>query len=237
MALSAGLSAFSAQAGPALERSARMGVASVLTVSRLDGRFGVARLASSIDPATGALAGMAKTAGHEWNGVHCKAVDLDAAVEDPELASGLIIQELLAQGPAEVGLTTRECFGLELAPVPRSPDASARRTRRAPAKGDLIVISGGARGISAAVAVALAEAFQPRLVLLGRSPAPGPEDQGLVEFSTEAELKRGLLERAGRRLVLSELTEQARAILAAREIRNTIARIEAAGSPVTLLLC
>jgi NAD(P)-dependent dehydrogenase (short-subunit alcohol dehydrogenase family) len=190
-------------------------------------------LAAQIDPAAGALAGLAKTAGHEWIGVHCKAVDLDTAIEGPDLAAGMIVSELLARGPAEVGLTARERLGLELVPVPTSPSAPAARRRRSPARGDLIVISGGARGVTAAVAAALAEAFQPRLILLGRSPAPEPEDQGLAGFAMEAELKRGLLERAGHSLAPSELGEQARQILAAREIRKTIARIEAAGSPVS----
>ncbi len=110
--------------------------------------------------------------------------------------------------------------------------AVAKR-RRAPAKGDLIVISGGARGVTAAVAIALARSFQPRLVLIGRSPAPGPEDPSLAGLTTESELKRGLLARSGRRLAPSELGEAARQIVISREIRQTIARIEAAGSPVS----
>jgi len=219
-------------AGPALERSARIGGACLLTVSRLDGRFGVNGLAAGIDPAAGALAGMAKTAGREWIKVHCKAVDLDTVIESADVAALMILQELLERGPSEVGLTARERSGLELVPVTVSPGAPAARPRRSPAKGDLFVISGGARGVTAAVALALAEAFQPRLILLGRSPSPGPEDQALAGFATEAELKRGLLERAGHPLAPSELGEQARQILAAREIRKTIARIEAAGSPV-----
>ncbi|MGO9920019.1 MAG: SDR family NAD(P)-dependent oxidoreductase [Isosphaeraceae bacterium] len=217
-------------AGPALERSARMGGASLLTVSRLDGRFGVLGLAAGIDPAAGALAGLAKTAGREWLGVPCKAVDLDTAIESADAAAGMIVRELFERGPAEVGLTARDRLGLELEPV--SPTAPAAQRRRSPAKGDLIVISGGARGVTAVVAAALAAAFQPRLILLGRSPAPVPEDQGLAGLATEAELKRGLLERAGRLVAPAELGEQARQILAAREIRQTIARIEAAGSPV-----
>jgi acyl transferase domain-containing protein/NAD(P)-dependent dehydrogenase (short-subunit alcohol dehydrogenase family) len=218
-------------AGPALERSARAGAASLLTVSRMDGRFGVMGLEDPIDPASGALAGLAKTAGHEWVGVHCKAVDLDSAIDDPNHAARLIVEEFLKHGPVEIGLTARESVGLELVPV--SASAPGAHRRRPPAKGDLFVISGGARGITAAVAAALARAFQPRLALIGKSPEPRLEDPGLSSLTTEAKLKRGLLDRSGRRIAPAELGEQVRQILAAREIRETLARIEAAGSAVS----
>jgi acyl transferase domain-containing protein/NAD(P)-dependent dehydrogenase (short-subunit alcohol dehydrogenase family) len=215
--------------GPALESAGRAGGASLLTVSRLDGRFGVMGLAARVDPVSGALAGLAKTAVREWTGVHCKAVDLEAAIDDSSLAAAMIVEEFLKRGPAEIGLTARERFGLELVPVPEGAPAARRRSLE---KGDVFVISGGARGVTAAVARALASAFQPRLVLLGRSPEPKGEDPGLSALQTEAELKRGLLERLGRQVAPSELGARARQVLIAREIRQTIHRIEAAGSPV-----
>ena len=55
---------------------------------------------------------------------------------------------------------------------------------------DLVVISGGARGITAEVAVALARECQPRLLVLGRSPSPeDEEDEGLAACRDEAELR------------------------------------------------
>ena len=71
-------------AGPALEESAARGGASLLTVSRLDGSFGLMGLGAPASPISGALAGLAKTAGCEWRGVNCKAIDLDAAFDVPE---------------------------------------------------------------------------------------------------------------------------------------------------------
>src|SRR5262249_26025532 len=49
-------------AGAALERSGERGGAALLTVSRLDGRFGFEGLGPKSNPASGALAGLAKTA-------------------------------------------------------------------------------------------------------------------------------------------------------------------------------
>ena len=86
-------------AGPALEESAARGGASLLTVSRLDGSFGLAGLGATASPISGALAGLAKTAGREWPAVNCKAIDLDAAFDVPEGAARLIVEELLKRGP------------------------------------------------------------------------------------------------------------------------------------------
>ena len=68
-------------AGPALQESAADGGASFLTVSRLDGCFGLGGLSGSASPISGALAGLAKTAAREWPAVNCKAIDLDAAFD------------------------------------------------------------------------------------------------------------------------------------------------------------
>ena len=85
-------------AGPALERSAARGGAALLTVSRLDGSFGLTGLGRDASPTAGGLAGMAKTAGHEWPGVHCKAVDLDPAFDSPEQAADLIVESCSSAG-------------------------------------------------------------------------------------------------------------------------------------------
>ena len=94
------------------------------------------------------------------------------------------------------------------------------------------MISGGGRGITAEVAVALASEFQPRLVLLGRSPVPSREEDWLAGITDEAELKRALAARSPRRLSPHELGQESRRILAEREIRRNLERITAAGSPV-----
>ena len=205
-------------AGPGLVRSGQLGGASLVTVSRMDGRFGLGGLAPEIDPTSGSLAGLAKTAGQEWAGLHCKALDLDAAFASSAQAAAGIVDELLTIGPAEVGLSARGRVVIELGAV-GEPNAAVRRTPRI-GRGDLVVITGGARGITAEVAVALAEAFQPRLLLLGRSPEPGAaEDQPLADCHDEVALKRALLSRPDRFRSPQAIGEQVRQIMARREVR------------------
>ena len=201
-----------------------------MTVSRLDGSFGVNGLAPEIEPASVGWPGSPRPPVTNGQMSQCKAIDLDYAFNSPEVAAGLIVEEMSRRGPAEVGLTRQGRTVLKLEPVPKARSASRQALRLE--RGDVVAISGGARGITAEVAVALAESFQPRLVILGRSPAPVPEADWLAEIHDEPELKRALLERSGRSRTLRELGEQARQIMAEREVRRTLARIEAAGSPV-----
>ena len=218
-------------AGPSLQRSGQRVGASLLTVARLDGTFGLAGLSREIDPTSGALAGLAKTAGEEWPEVHCKALDLDMAYGASTQSAIEIVDELLTVGPSEVGLGTRGRLAVELGPARRPQSSSARTTRLDP--DDLVVITGGARGITAEVAVALADAFKSRLLLLGRSPEPDEvEDGRFADCRDEIELKRALLTRSDRSRSPKEVGEEARQIMARREVRRNLDRIVALGSQV-----
>jgi acyl transferase domain-containing protein/acyl carrier protein len=216
--------------GPALERSAAKGGAALLSVTRLDGTFGLSGLASAVIPTTGALAGLVKTAGHEWPSVHCKAVDLTPDFISSTKSAELIVSELFQHGPVEVALSPEGRAGVEL-----STRKNRGSTARAPVDvkvGDVVVVSGGARGVTAEVAVALAEAFGPRLVLLGRTPVPESEPEWLAKIPDEASLKRALLERSNGSRPLPDINAEAGQHMAQREVRAQLARIEHAGSPV-----
>ncbi len=195
------------------------------TVFRLDGSFGFADLDPEIDPTAGGLAGLVKTAIREWPEVAGKAIDLDYRFGDAEEAASAIADEILAAGPVEVGIDRDGRRTLELADVPFSPDRSLGLGAR-----DLVVATGGARGVTADAAVAIARLGGPAFLLLGRSPEPGTEPAELSGIEGEAPLKKALLERAGRPLAPRQLEAEYRKIVAAREIAETLARLESTGS-------
>ena len=198
-----------------------------MTVSRLDGAFGLRGLAATVDPTCGGLAGLAKTAGHEWPEVACKAIDLDPAFGPADQAAAAILEEMFRRGPAEVGLARDGRSAIAAVP------AGLDRPGPAPlGSGDVVVITGGARGITAEVAVALAEAFRPTIVLLGRSPAPSLEPDWLVPLADEAEIKRALAARANGHATPQAISEQFRGVAANREIARNLRRIERAGARV-----
>src|SRR5205814_1190712 len=152
-------------AGPALRRTGGL----LASMSCLDGGFGLAQLDPSRPPLDGGLAGLVKTARHEWPEVACKALDLAPDLADPDLVLG-----------------------------------------------ELVVLSGGARGVTAAVARALARACRPTLVLLGRTPEPQPEPDWLAHLSGEADIKRALGARANGNAAPRLIGEQYRAVAAQR---------------------
>jgi NAD(P)-dependent dehydrogenase (short-subunit alcohol dehydrogenase family) len=213
------------QAGSPLRKAGGV----LLTASRLDGAFGLAGGPPWREPLDGGLAALAKTVRHEWPEVHARAVDVSPSLP-PEVAAERIVREMFVSGPGEVGLSERGRITLDRE-AHSLKDAREGR-RRAPFEpGDLVVVSGGARGVTAEVAVALAHRFRPTLLLLGRSPAPEAEPEWLAGLNDEPALKREL----GRRhpgASPRDVGERAKAVLAAREIRTTLDRIRAAGADV-----
>ena len=105
-------------AGPGLRQAGRAGGAVFATVTQLDGAFGTRGLALDprSEPISGGMAGLAKTAGHEWSEVACKAIDIEPAFArgDVERAAEAILDELLHRGPVEVGLASDGRSTLEL---------------------------------------------------------------------------------------------------------------------------
>jgi malonyl CoA-acyl carrier protein transacylase len=210
-----------------LRRAGREGGAMLITVSRLDGAFGLN--GSNFDPLQGALAGLVKTADNEWPEVRCRAFDVDPQWTDTRSLAERLLVEISAEGPVEVGLSRGRRCGLTL--VEGSPVAGPMPL----AKGDVVVVSGGARGVTADAAFALAQKAQPTLVLLGRSPEPAAEPIWARGVETEAALKKAILQHVfgrGVKPTPSELAAAYHRHVAAREIIANLARMRAAGSKV-----
>ena len=210
----------------ALRRAGKEQAAFLVTVSRLDGRFGFG--GDLNQPLSGGLAGLAKTAGREWPEVAAKAIDL-AADAEVSAAADAIVEEALRIGPAEVGVSREGRIGLELIDTPVAAAGAGAPVLRS---GDVVVVTGGSRGVTAEVAVGLAQAFQPTLVLLGRSPAPEAEPEWLASLHDEAEIKKAIHAHLNVPATPKAVETQFRRWLANREILRNIARMTAAGATV-----
>jgi NAD(P)-dependent dehydrogenase (short-subunit alcohol dehydrogenase family)/acyl carrier protein len=208
-------------AGPGL-RAAR---GLLLTVSRLDGAFGLGGGTAWREPLDGALAGLAKTAGQEWKEITVRTLDLSPALENVAAVEA-IEREMFLDGPVEVGISSDATVTLR---VTAQPLLAGNFVPFRP--GDLVVVSGGARGVTAEAALALARQFRPTLLLLGRSPEPGPEPDWLAGLPDEPAIKRELARRSPGRPP-REVGEQAKLHLAQREVRQNLARMREAGARV-----
>jgi NAD(P)-dependent dehydrogenase (short-subunit alcohol dehydrogenase family) len=102
--------------------------------------------------------------------------------------------------------------------------------------GEPVVISGGARGITALAAAELARTWQPTLLILGTTPLP-PEDElpSTAALTGEAEIKAALHARwlrEGRPSTPAEIESSYQAIRRAREVRENLAVLRATGAAV-----
>ncbi|HEX5679420.1 MAG TPA: acyltransferase domain-containing protein, partial [Desulfobacterales bacterium] len=212
---------------PDLMESARLEAAFFATVTRMDGAFGFSGQPIA-NPMQGALAGLAKTAAVEWPEVRCHALDVAPGWTDHRAVAQAVVGELMARGPVEIGLDsdTRRTPTL----VPQAyPDGDIDI-----APGDLVVISGGARGITAACTLALARRSRPTLVLLGRSPEPAAEPDWMQAIAEASAIKKALLENefAGMPATPAEVERRLKLLVANREISRNLEALRAAGAGV-----
>ncbi len=213
-------------AAPALRAAGRSGAGVLVSLSRLDGLFGLGVMNATADVVSGGLAGLVKTAHHEWPEVHCKALDLDPGAASGTELAGQIVEEMFRTGPIEVGLFggLRYSLEIETAPALDNPAPALQR-------GDLVVVTGGARGVTATSVLELARRHQPRFLLLGRSTLPDAEAHWLAGLTSEADIKKALLAHANGDRSPKRLEAKFREIMAQREIRSHLAEIRATGAP------
>jgi NAD(P)-dependent dehydrogenase (short-subunit alcohol dehydrogenase family) len=209
-------------AGPALCAGSGL----LATVSRLDGAFGLIGLDTAWEPTAGSLAGLTKTAGHEWPNVAVKAIDLAADLPADEAVLALV-DELFRRGPSEVGITRTQRYTLEL-----TAERLSSTDRLPLTSSDVVVISGGARGVTAEAALALAKACQPTLVIMGRSPEPTAEPDWLAPLTDDGAIKKALQQRAPAGTLPKTIGEQAATVVANREVRRNLDRLRATGARV-----
>ncbi len=215
-------------AGTSLQTMAGKGDALFATVSRMDGAFGLINPDAHVDPIQGALAGLVKTAAREWTGVAAKAVDLDKALPADEATAKLLVDELFVRGPIESGITSEARYVLVETDETINLKSDAQPVWKAD---DIVVVTGGARGVTASVAVEIAKAGRPTMVLLGRSPEPQAEPAWLTGITADSDIKRALMMHAeGRKLTPKELEKQYQHVIANREIMHTLNAIKAAGA-------
>jgi hypothetical protein len=218
------------EAGRAVFRAARRAADPAYTkggifvaVQDTGGDFGLTP-AASLRAWSAGPAALVRTVAKEWPLASVKAIDCQVAAREPAAVAEAIVAELLGGGGTElVGLRadgTRLTLELtETDPSDPVEDPVDGPAREPIGPHSVIVATGGARGVTAAALRLLAEKHHPRLVLFGRTPLAGEPD-GLAGAADEGPLVRLLAARG--KGTPGELTRQARGILAAREVRDTL---------------
>jgi acyl transferase domain-containing protein/NAD(P)H-dependent flavin oxidoreductase YrpB (nitropropane dioxygenase family) len=221
----------------ALCRAAKEGGACLIAATGLGGAFASAGTApEDFFPGHGGIAGLIKTVAKEWPDVRARVVDLDPKGDVEMLASHLVHEFLSDNSRIEVGYLDRRRVALRpvQAPLAHGHDP-AWAVSLAPE--EPIIVTGGARGITATVAADLARRWRPTLLLVGTSPLPSErEDPSTRGIDGVAELKAVLhedLTRQGRPFGPADLERAYHSLRRQREIRTNLERFREAGAVVS----
>jgi acyl transferase domain-containing protein/NAD(P)H-dependent flavin oxidoreductase YrpB (nitropropane dioxygenase family) len=204
--------------------------ARVLAASRLGGTFGRDAIGEG-GPLGGGVCGILNCLRIELPVCAARAVDFDGHADDEVVE--LLAAELFADdAETEAGYIGRERYGAATLaqPLTATPFAAGLT----PASGWVLLATGGARGITAQIIEAMARPGM-RLVLLGRSPEPGPEVEATARHADADALRKALLTEhlaRGERPRPVDIDRAVGRILVDRELRTNLARLRATGAQI-----
>ena len=216
-----------------LNAAAKFGRSCFISVARLDGEFGLGE-SHNFSAISGGLFGLSKSINQEWENVFCRSLDLNPDL-DPETSVKNILAEiydanLLIQ---EVGYSNKGRVTLiaDFSPLPTTNSA------REITKDQVFLVSGGAKGITAQCVIKIAQQYQCKFILLGRS-STEVEPVWAENCENEAELKQRILENfqaQGEKPTPIMVQKKYQSISSQREIQNTLKAIAEAGGEAEYL--
>ncbi|MFQ6039902.1 MAG: SDR family NAD(P)-dependent oxidoreductase, partial [Candidatus Poribacteria bacterium] len=218
-----------------LKEAAAEGDALFLAATAMGGTFASTTLTGFEEffPGQGGVTGLLKAIAREWEDVRVKAIDLDASASASTQLHQLMQEITSDDGLIEVGYKNNCRYILSLSP------AEVDKTK--PEAFDIdsswvILVTGGARGITADVAIELAKRYQPTLLLVGRSALPQQEEEketaGVVE---PGKLKAAIIQKmrkAGQTVTPAQVEAAYKRLNKDREMQRNLAEMRNAGAKV-----
>jgi acyl transferase domain-containing protein/NAD(P)H-dependent flavin oxidoreductase YrpB (nitropropane dioxygenase family) len=216
-----------------LESAAKAGGACLIAATAMGGRFATkGSPAADFFPGDGGVAGLVKTLAREWPSIRCRVVDFAPDASRETIAAQLADEIFVNDGFPEAGYEIDRRIRLHSVARPL--------VRKAPTlelnPGEPVLISGGARGITALVAAELARTWRPTLLMVGTTPLPqSGESADTTLLTGEAELKAALHARfrhEGQPAGPVQIESAYQSLRRAREVRENIEILRQAGSTV-----
>ena len=221
--------------GKLLREAASEGGASLIAATAMGGAFliDLPPGATAKFPGHGAVTGFTKTLALEWPEVRVKAVDLNLEESGETLAQNLFEELHAADGLVEVGYSGRQRVIIKPVHAPLHADGPGTVEINS---SSVVLITGGARGITGRAARLLAERYQPTLLLAGRSPVPPSEEAAdTAGITTPKELKAALIDQMrtrGEPATVAAVEHAYARLVAEREIRATLTALRVTGAKV-----
>jgi NAD(P)-dependent dehydrogenase (short-subunit alcohol dehydrogenase family)/acyl carrier protein len=215
-----------------------------ISISGLGGDFGLNNN-MDFEASQNGVHGLTKSLFHEWPGLQAKTIDIHPE-ENVEDLSRIILDECLVIHDTikEICFFNGERHALTLIDQPHACGEIPPCFN----SDSVFLITGGAKGITADVAVFLAKAYSPTLIAVGRTPLPERPAGDLESFLSRA----GMGENNPRDLkflIIKELTssvdpvtpalvnQQFNAIMSEYKIRQNIAKMQHYGANVVYYAC
>ncbi|WP_345135528.1 SDR family NAD(P)-dependent oxidoreductase, partial [Dactylosporangium darangshiense] len=204
-------------------------------------RYVLAAADANAGACTDGLRGLMRTVAREYPSTAARLAIVDGTEPADRLAQQ-IVDELLAGGDAAVvNRSGRARQTYEMVPASLGPlaaggagpagDGVAEARAVGLDRDSVVVLVGGARGITSWFARALAGAAGCRIELIGRTPRPQrPEDPALAAATDEVSLRAALARQGG--AAPAEIARKAQAILAGREVDATVRELGELGAQV-----
>jgi len=197
--------------------------------------------AGTAGPRTDGFAGLFRTIQREYPQVSVTYLEVPAGAEHTQLATGLVT-ELLSGGQTPIvtwsatGRQTVDLAAVDLGPLAAggagpAGDGVAETQAIGLDQDSVVVLVGGARGITPWFARTLAAASRCRIELVGRTPLPQEAESPALAAAADKPALRAALVAQGMRAP-AEIDRTATAILAAREVRATLDELRELGSQV-----
>ena len=178
------------------------------------------------------VSGFLKSFAKEWPSMRVRAIDLDPNDDVEKLAQQVFGEIRAADDALDVGYVdgVRQKMIVAARPSSIPPPSPLVIDDKS-----VVLLTGGARGITAQVAVAMAKRFRCTLELVGRTPLlPDDGDQELARALDAPSIRRLLVSRVNGAgpVSPSAIDAQCKQILGSREIRATLEAIRSGGGRV-----
>jgi acyl transferase domain-containing protein/NAD(P)H-dependent flavin oxidoreductase YrpB (nitropropane dioxygenase family) len=211
-----------------IREAGKSGPAVLLAVTAMGGTMGFGgELPNDFFAGHGGIAGFTKCLGFEWPEATVRVVDVNRESSAPRIVEQLMGELGDPEGPFEVGRTGERRVTWQVDPGPLSKDRAAVTLDA----NSTVLVTGGARGVTAKVALELAKRYKCKLVLVGSSPVPAAESADTAHLTSHAEIKAALLkQQPGAKPAVVEAAFKR--LLKDREIRANLDAIRAAGGTV-----
>lgn len=204
----------------------------VITVTSFDGQFGLSG-AGDFSAGMAGVLGVAKTIAREWPSVRVKCIDIDPSMGPDEFVDNVLNEWRRQDRTLEVGFRRDGRWRLDLEP---RAALAANFSELELDDESVLLVTGGARGVTASVVQALAQRCRPRIVLVGRSPAPEEESLATRDIVEPAQLRRFLIDdlrsKSPVKTTPRQIEREFERLLKNREIRANLAAMRASGAEV-----